>query len=50
MVAPKQSSAEIVERKNPVIARPSRTRTLDSLIESANQRVQPDDTDPLNTR
>jgi len=30
------------------IGGPSRTRTLDPLIKSANQRVQPDHTDALN--
>jgi hypothetical protein len=32
------------------IGGPSRTRTLDPLIKSANQRVQPDDTDALSAQ
>ena len=50
MVTPKQSIAEITERKNPVIGGPSKTRTLDPLIKSTNQQVQPNYTDELNTQ
>jgi hypothetical protein len=50
VVAKTESATSYASEVADLIGGPSRTRTLDPLIKSDSQRVQPDDTDQLNVQ